>query len=98
MIWILPQVNFIVSVQELINPSHGEPSILDKAVRDVFLLAEAGQSVVAFMPNLSVFEVSHEMGVPATLLTQQNIQKEMARMEIKLLKDFSSDLKLIKSR
>ena len=92
------QVNFIVSVQELINPSHDEPSVLNKTVQDVFVLAEGGQSVVAFMPNLPVFEVSHEMGVPATLLTQQAIKKEMARMNIKGGKDFSSDLNLIKSR
>lgn len=50
------------------------------------------------MPSMPVFEVSHELGIPATLLTQPKITKEMLRMEIKSRKDFSQDLDLIKKR
>lgn len=92
------QANFFVSVQELLSSSTGEESILDEKVRAMFQLGHYEQSVVPFLPHLPVFEVSHEMGRPVTLMTQDNLEKMLTDLNIKGRKSFAKELDLIKDR
>ena len=91
------QANFFVSIQELLTSSHGEDSILNPRVRALFRWPD--QPVVAFLRHLAVFEVSHELGVPVTNLTQEMIVDLMKQMKVKgMRKSFEDELQLVKRR
>ena len=61
------------------------------------IFPQKGRGVFPFLSTLSVFEVSQELVIPATLLTQTKIKKEFRRLKLKL-RNFETELDLVTKR
>ena len=90
------QANFIESADRFLLPRNGTESFVDDTVRSLYMHWNK-RAVVAFMPHLRVFEVSQEMGIPVTLLTNASINTAMKDIGISR-KVYTPDLQLVNER
>ena len=61
------------------------------------IFPQKGGGVFPFLSTLSVFEVSQELGIPTTPLTQTKIKKEFRQLKLKL-RNFETELDLVSKR